>query len=50
MAEVIRVFFLGVKGYKLGKIHEDWVAQISYVPVLDCILSCCQHSNTSMFL
>lgn len=50
LPEVLRGFHLGVKGYKLGKIHDNWVSEIRYIPELDLFASCCQSSETSMFL
>lgn len=50
LPEVLRGFHLGVKGYKLGKVHDNWVSEIRYIPDLDLFASCCQSSETSMFL
>ena len=50
LPEVIRGFYIGIKGYRLGKIHDDWVSQISYVPILNCMMSCCQHSDSSLYI
>lgn len=50
LPEVLRGFHLGVKGYKIGKIHDNWVSQIKYIPELDLFASCCQSSETSMYL
>lgn len=49
LPEVLRHFTLGVKGYKLSNIHDDWVSQVAYIPQLHCFLSCCQSSKTSMY-
>ncbi|KAK3091806.1 hypothetical protein FSP39_022754 [Pinctada imbricata] len=50
MAEVLRGFLLGVKGYRMGKLHENWVTQILYMPSLNMFASCSQTSDTSMYV
>lgn len=50
LPEVLRGFHLGVKGFKIGKIHDNWVSNIKYIPELDLFASCCQSNDTSMYI
>ncbi|XP_071107369.1 WD repeat-containing protein on Y chromosome-like [Haliotis cracherodii] len=49
-AELIRGHVPKVKAYKLGNVHDDWVCKIQYVQELNCVLSCCQSTNTALFM
>ncbi|XP_046569407.1 WD repeat-containing protein on Y chromosome-like [Haliotis rubra] len=49
-AELLRGYVPNVKAYKLSNVHDDWVCKIQYVPELSCVLSCCQCSNTALFM
>ncbi|XP_060083672.1 WD repeat-containing protein on Y chromosome-like [Ylistrum balloti] len=50
LPEVIRGFFIGARAYKFSRVHDDWVSQIGYIPELDCVVSCCQSTNNSLYL
>ena len=50
IAEVLRGFQLGVRGYKMGKLHDNWVSEIRYIPSLNLFASCSQTSDTSMYV
>ncbi|OWF37797.1 WD repeat-containing protein on Y chromosome-like [Mizuhopecten yessoensis] len=50
LPEVVRGFFIGAKAYKFSRVHDDWVSQIGYIPELDCVVSCCQSTNNSLYL
>lgn len=50
LPEVIRGFFIGARAYKFNRVHDDWVSQIGYIPELDCVVSCCQSTNNSLYL
>lgn len=50
LPEVLRGFYLGVRGYKIGRIHDNWVSEIKFIPEMDIFATCCQSNDTSMYL
>ncbi|XP_041363082.1 uncharacterized protein LOC121378820 [Gigantopelta aegis] len=49
-SEIMRGLVPYIRCYKLAGVHEDWVCQIKFVPELKGFISCCQRSNTSLFV
>ncbi|KAL5018967.1 hypothetical protein ScPMuIL_004689 [Solemya velum] len=49
-AEIVRGFHNGVHGYRMLNVHEDWVVQIDFLPEIGYFASCCQGSQTSLYL
>jgi WD40 repeat protein len=50
MPEIIRGYYIGVKGYKIGRIHDNWVSGIKFIPEMDIFATCSHSNDTSMYL